>query len=350
MTDYSAPHQRFDNMDAVRYVLAFSVLISHFYTLTGLGDNWWPIPSSVAVGGFFALSGFLVYPSYERHRRMGRYIGSRARRILPPYFLIVIAAAVGLVFCSSLSAADYFLSADFWRYLGANICFLNFLHPSLPGVFDGPEYAMPAVNGSLWTMKVEWLLYLSVPAVSWLTLRIRRRRTVVFLLIIVMSVVWRVVFRQMYADTGRELYNILSRQIFGQLDYFYIGVLCYFYYRLLIRYRWPILAVCCLLLPIGGEVVAPAACAVLVLWVSLVGDWGKRLSHGDNVSYDMYLFHFPIIQVAIYMGVDTLHPLAGLAAVTAVTVAASWLSWHFVGRRFKSQARQRGEKLESLGR
>ena len=85
------------------------------------------------------------------------------RRILPPYWATVVLFAILLGFCSA--SPDYFLSGQFWKYLIANLCFVNFVEPALPGVFDGME--VTAVNGSLWTMKVEWMLYLSMPFASY---------------------------------------------------------------------------------------------------------------------------------------------------------------------------------------
>ncbi len=122
-----------NNMDAIRYVLAFAVVVEHFNYLCG-ADIPFPIPASTGVGGFFALSGFLIYRNFEKRPGLRHYIAARARRILPPYLFIVLLCAFLLAAVSSLPAARYFTDPQWWRYLVSNALFLNFLEPSLPGV------------------------------------------------------------------------------------------------------------------------------------------------------------------------------------------------------------------------
>ena len=95
-----------NNLDIVRYYLSFAVLFAHFAELTGT-TNYFPTSSYTAVGGFFMLSGFLVFYSYLRSKSLGQYLARRARRILPPYVAIVLLCAVGGVFISDLSIQQY---------------------------------------------------------------------------------------------------------------------------------------------------------------------------------------------------------------------------------------------------
>lgn len=292
-----------NNMGIVRYILALAVMIAHFNSVTG-GELWFPVSSYDGVGGFFGMSGFLIYGSFLKRERLKPYVVSRAVRLLPAYFSTVIFFSLSLALISSLPPAQYFLSAHFWKYEVCNLVFLNFLEPTLPGVFTGN--AIEAVNGSLWTMKVEWCLYLSVPVVAYLIRKLKMDSTLMFVIIYVLSVVWRLVFFSLYDETGNEAYMILSRQFGGQMMYFYAGVLIYFYFDTFIRYRYWILpfALALALFTEHGTflhtALRPAAITSLVIWFSMIGRWGVWCGKHDNVSYNMYLIHFPVIQILAY--------------------------------------------------
>lgn len=326
-------------MDLVRYLLAMVVIVAHTDILAGYGTTV-PLPSGDAVGGFFALSGFLMYPSYIKHRNFKRYTLGRARRILPPYFFIVLLCAFSLVAVSALSPAAYFTDRGFWQYIGANLSFLNWLHPSLPGVFTGAEYYVPAVNGSLWTMKVEWCLYFSVPLFVWVFTRLKLKKELTALLVIVLSMGYRWLFMYLHQSTGSAIYEILSRQIFGQLSFFYSGMMVYFYLDFFKKHLATFFTggLCLYFIAhtsMAAEIfLAPPAFAIVVLAISLVPADLKILRHRHNISYDMYLFHYPIIQLSVYLGISTLGHAAELAIVTATTIALSYACNRLIDRRF----------------
>ncbi len=118
--------------------------------------------SSICVKVFFIFSGFWVTISILRSESVKQYALKRIKKILPPYFTVVIAFALLLCMVSTLSPFEYFTNIGFWKYLAANLTTLNFLHTSLPGVFEG----LPlngAVNGALWTIKVEIAFYVFLP-------------------------------------------------------------------------------------------------------------------------------------------------------------------------------------------
>ena len=315
-------------MDLMRYVLAVAVVIAHIGYLTGQ-DIPFPLSSFEAVGGFFAISGFLMYPNYLRHGNPVGYTKQRARRILPPYMFIVVACAVGLSAVSDLDPSRYFTSGDLFAYLGANLSFLNWLHPDLPGVFQGEGFVTSAVNGSLWTMKVEWCLYFSVPCFIWLAHRLRKvPLPYLALAVIVLSIVYRQIFTTLYISTGSAIYDILRRQIFGQLAYFYCGMLVWFLKDFFTRHipLFLLLGVALRLLqplfpPLVAIVVEPFAITAVVLGLSLIPSDIKVLRHRRNISYEIYLFHFPVIQLGVFLGIVSM----GTAAMVCWSLIATSL-------------------------
>lgn len=326
-------------MNLVRYYLAFIVVVSHFNYVFNT-QFFLPTSSYDAVGGFFALSGFLVYGSYSRYAgtpgALWRYVKARARRILPPYLTIVLTCALGLVCLSSLAPADYFSSVDFWKYVAANLTFLNFLHPALPGVFDGT-----AVNGSLWTLKVEWMLYLSVPIVVLLLRRCSRHVWQLLLAIVIVSMIYRYWMSLLYQTTEREIYNILSRQFFGQLTYFYVGVAIRLYLERFMRWKHWLAAVSLALMCVPCEVlwyhiaVQPVAVSILAMYVSIGLKPLALSSRLPNISYSIYLFHLPIMLVL--RETMTSH-IANVYLMFALSVAMilvmAMLSWRYIESYF----------------
>lgn len=331
-----------NNMGMVRYILMMGVLAGHFNQLCSLESTiWFPVSAYNGVGGFFALSGYLIYCSYLHKRSFGQFVWSRFRRLMPAYAATVLLCAVGLSAASTLPAGEYFTDAGLWKYLGANLCFLNFLHPTLPGVFEGLE--IDVVDGSLWTLKVEWVLYLSVPLALMLIRRFPRYTAGILVGIYAASVIYRLAMLHMYESTGRAIYETMSRQFAGQMMYFYSGVFCYYYFSLLMRHKWMVGAAAVaamLVVPYlpgdTGVILQPAALTVLVVLVSMTGSWGAWECRRDDLSYNVYLIHFPLMQLCACYGLaENARGLLGSAPAADITLfvavtAVSLLMGHII--------------------
>jgi len=338
---------RENNMNAVRYYLALCILFSHFATLTG--EQTLQLPRIFGgAGSFFALSGFLMLSSFEKHRDTKRFLIRRARRILPPYILVVLVAAIVCAGVSSLPADEYFGSTGFWKYLLANLSFLNFLCPDLPGVFPPSTNLVPHVNGALWTMKGEIVCYLSVPLIYRL---IRRKpthtRTILFSTIALLALLC-IACLVGEKTTGRPL-EVLRRQ-FLVMMLFYVGAAINLLLPTFYRYRYAVLAVSgslllashldCLPLPSSLEwlyyaLAAPLVTGSMVIVCTITGQWGKSLAQHDAISYDIYLVHFPVIQLALHFGlVKSLGAYPALLLCTICSIALAYLSNKYVSKRF----------------
>lgn len=328
----------YPNMNLLRYLLSLGILINHFNLLT-CHDIQYFIPYD-RIGGFFVLSGFLMYHSYTKIQNVPKFIKHRARRILPTYLFIVLVCAIGGVFITNLSFVGYFTDISFWKYLTANLSFLNWLAPSLPGVFEGPEFVNAAVNGSLWTMKVEWLLDLSVPLFIWIIAKTRWRKEYFAFAIIIISIILRSVFYYFYVSTGHQIFEILSRQAFSQMGFFYAGMLIYFYRDVVERKLKYVVLIGLILyvsegfIPIIRPIIGPFAAAMLFLGISMWHRTITKFIHVNCISYNIFLVHYPIIQVCVMFGLRNLPVWQSLSVVVAITVVFAYLTNRFIDRPF----------------
>ncbi len=218
---------RGNNFDLLRLVFASMVMLVHLHALSAepaLAFLSVALSSELAVEGFFVISGYLVVMSYERSTGPGDYWEKRIRRIYPAYASVILGCALLGWLITSSSTTEYF-SGAWLRHVVANLLFLNFLAPDLPGVFaDNPWHA---VNGALWTIKLEVGFYIIVPLLVWFARG--SRPWVVVGLVYVASVLYPMLLERVVHDTGKGTYQILARQLPGQLAYFAIGAAAWWY-------------------------------------------------------------------------------------------------------------------------
>ncbi len=295
-----------------------------------------------AVRGFFVISGMLIYRSYTRSSSVSSYMEKRVRRIYPAYFTVVVLAAIVLFLLSTAPKSQYFGFA-FWKYLGANLIFLNFLAQTLPGLFD--THINGAVNGALWTLKIEVAFYLFVPVIYYLCRRFGTRMLMV--VIFCLSCIWKYGFalldsiyssRHFLASEGsRSIFAKLEVQFPAQLAYFCAGILLLLYFDKLKAHFLSIsLITAAFYLTdhfLTGETFD-------IFWISglvfVFGFWryfGNFSKYGD-FSYGVYIVHWPILQALITLGFTKLNPIAffGLSLIS-ITMSA-FLLWHLVEKRF----------------
>jgi peptidoglycan/LPS O-acetylase OafA/YrhL len=327
-----------NNFDLLRFVFAFTVLLVHSHVLSAEADLAFLaryLSSEIAVQGFFVVSGYLVFMSLENSRGIGDYLGKRVRRIYPAYFAVVAGCAVLGLLVSTVPPMQY-ASTDLVRYLAANLAFLNFLAPTLPGVFRANP--QPEVNGALWTLKIEVMFYASVPVIAWLGTRLGRTRTLATLY--VLAAVYVVAMNWLAARTGNNFYLLLQRQLPGQLGFFLAGAASYYYADFITRrWKWILPAAIVALAAAYSSyhlkvLLLPAALGAIVVYVAVglrhLGNFGK---YGD-LSYGIYIFHFPVIQLLVSTGFFRESPFGALAATISLVLVLAFMSWHLVEKPF----------------
>ncbi len=340
----SSQLNRKNNFDFLRFFFAISVIFDHFYVLsTGDGNNYWPLSAAKAVAGFFIISGFLITWSYCNNSNIKDFFTKRAKRIMPAYYTVVIICALFLCFISTQSFLDYFSSTQFFKYLAANFTFLNFIEPKLPGVFAGN--LEPAVNGSLWTIKVEIALYFCVPLYCFFTKK--GNKGIVFSSIYVLSFLFSEICYSLYEKTGSEMYSILGRQFIGQLKYFISGAILLFFFDQFKKHIHlltgiSILVVISRCIPVSYHVyidlfidlLFPISFAILIIGFAFSFKYLNNFGKYGDFSYGIYLIHFPVIQTLLYFKIHEKNFVLTLIISFVITIILAALSWHLIEKHF----------------
>jgi peptidoglycan/LPS O-acetylase OafA/YrhL len=323
-------HTRENNFDFLRFFAAALVLFAHSYPLVGRrGDE--PLTlltgyekgGSIAVGIFFVMSGYLIASSWLASSSPKSFLIKRALRIFPALIVAVLLSVFVIgPLVTHLTLGQYLAADGTWTYL-QNILLVT--RYELPGVFIGNVYP-DVVNGSLWTLPLEVLMYIGVMILG-LTGFLKRR--LIFLPIAVLAVghFW------LLGKLGIESYFI--KNIF-KLGLLYYSGSALFLYRDDIPWRGWIAALLFAALVATfrtdiGPLVYFIALPYLVLYLAyaplpLISRFGK---YGD-FSYGLYIYAFPFQQLTIYL----FGPQVGVLGLTLIafvpTLILAALSWHLI--------------------
>ncbi len=325
---------RKNNFDIVRLVLAAIVVFVHCYDLSlapQLAVFVHYLNARIAVEGFFAISGFLIFASYDRCSGIWEYTQNRAWRILPGYWLSTL-------FCLLIAFSAH--SFHVGKFLIANLTFANFIQPNIPGVFTGNP-GNDAMNGALWTIKIELMFYVAVPFIAWICKRINRD-----------AVLWSLfalsaIFRTVYADHEK-----IAIQLPGQLSFFMIGAIVYYHLAWFKRHGLWLMAAAaaCYVAHIytGWFFLRPFAISGLTMGACQLLPHIEGPTKWGDFSYGTYILHYPIIQLAVAAGFFNLNPWLALTGTVLVVAGTAGLSWFFVEKPSLTHSKSRRLRQAAL--
>jgi peptidoglycan/LPS O-acetylase OafA/YrhL len=338
----AAARQRQANLfDLLRVIAATMVLWGHAFSLTGGQPPGWfgNAIGTIGVKIFFVISGLLITRSWLADPRPWAYAMRRVLRIMPALILVVL-ITVGVMgpLVTMLPLRDYMLSGGTRLYLW-NIL----LYPvySLPGVFANNPYPF-AVNGSLWSLPAEVLMYIMMPFIIGRSAGGGRLGIVICVAI---SAVVGIYFVRIAAIAPVPV--VYGTSILSVLDvatYFQVGSL--FAVFALERFARPVFSILLLLASaMAIQVVSKTTDAYVVAEMLLMltlpfavvsvgsvtvgGQLGRMLSLAD-VSYGLYLYGFPIQQLISATSGGRIGPVANFALALPLTFVGALLSWKTV--------------------
>jgi peptidoglycan/LPS O-acetylase OafA/YrhL len=328
---------RNNNFDFLRFLLAFIVIIGHIVRISHV-TALQPLVIFPVFTGFFCISGFLITISYNRTDNLFLFFKKRIRRILPAYLLVVITCAIGLSLVSSYSFQEYFKNPQFFKYLLANLTFLNFVEPCLPGVFA--SNVMCAVNGALWTIKIEIMFYLLIPIIMFFLNRIRQKH------ILLLGVyIFAVVYRNILLHAEGNYTVMLARQLPGMLSYFACGIALYYYFNFFKKYKNIFFIIGLLLFILERiyshyEIFTPFATSAIIYYIAFSFNWLNKFGKYGDISYGIYIFHFPIIQLAVFWGLfEQYNPFLVVLCIIILILLIGFLSWNLIEKPFLNRVK-----------
>lgn len=324
-----------DNFNTIRLILALIVVVAHIRDLTEIQIIYnftYFFDSDFAIKAFFSISGFLVFKSYDTTDNKYLFAKKRILRIYPGYVTAIIFCLLIGYFCSVNNLKEFITSYETFKYLAVNLIFLNFLQPDLPGsLYSNPSHAL---NGSLWTIKIEILFYFFTP---FLISFYKRNGTIVYLIsIIAVGATWIIYFKLFSNDSHADQ---MSRQLPAQLPYYALGGLLYLnkeifknvkYFAVasfIFLYYFDSVIIELILKPIFYSTITILLCTQLIKKIDI--------TKGIDFSYGIYLFHFPIIQLLIYIDIFKVNIFFGIFLTLSFSLFMSFLTWHFVERPLK---------------
>ena len=318
-----------NNFDFLRFLFAFLVVIGHTIILSGqleFKNEFFAAMPNYSVYCFFIISGFLIYASFEKLNNLKKYFFNRARRILPAYFFVVLFFSFFLFFFSDLDLKEYF-SAGWLKYVGANLLFANFIKPCIDGVFT--NNLLCAVNGSLWTIKVELMFYAFVPFLFYLIKNnSRKRKNIILIIIYVLSILYFSILKGLGKDE-------IARQLPGFLCYFVAGIFLYLNMEFFKKWIYLFLPVAILGIVLekgifGQNIFTPFALGICIFWFAYLKVPLKKFAKYGDFSYGIYLVHFPIVQIFVQENLFQKYSFYAFFACVSIVILFSVLIWNMI--------------------
>lgn len=323
-----------NSLDLLRLLAAAFVLFSHQYALMGLPEPsflGWTTFGGAGVTIFFFLSGMLVWSSWARDPDLKRFFVRRSLRIFPALWVVVLGSVflLGPAF-STLRWPDYFAASETWRYLSTALLLVRH---TLPGVFADNPFPL-AVNGSLWTLPVEFLCYITVAVLGSLKVAPQGLLIAANLLLVVLL-----------ASFAPLITGLRFAPHFEMIAMFWAGVFYGYCIQqplnaILDKKLTLVLVVAAflafsLLGPRGLERMAMLVCAAGLVHLALRISIGAKLTDplGD-LSYGVYIFAFPVQQMVVHWGKGRGWSFGVYFSLSLlVTGGLAYASWHLVEKR-----------------
>lgn len=338
-----------NNFELIRFSLATLVIVLHSYDLLAIHyTDYLSILTAgqitlpyIIIRGFVIMSGYLVLKSLIRSTSVKQYLWRRFLRIYPPLLVALLLCTVVMgPLLTDLPLKEYFTRTETWRYIVYSFrIFMVARTECLPGVFTHNP-AGCAVNGSLWTIWVEEILY--VLLIAFFFIRKRKNLLNTFLILTwVALLVLNIFIMPLYRDAPVPFSKGIGFDYFLELlIYFFSGCLLTMFdwkhikrNRIILAITLVVTVIACML-----HVFKPLGYVIYPLVMVTFGSDSipslLKMFRFGNPSYGLYIYAYPLQQALIQC--FTLTPLQLMCISIPLSLVVGYTSWHLIEVPFLS--------------
>ncbi len=331
--------------DFVRLILALFVVFAHSRYLYQADDilHWSEThfdnlhAGTIAIWGFFAISGFLVTSSWQRSNGIVDFVVKRYKRIFPGFWFSIFVCGCFFVplwyFIKEKTLLDFWAinGLDWWRFMSSNL-------DSEIKINSVGKVAIDTIDGPWWTIHHEVRAYIFLGFLGSLGFLKGSYRWLILAITFFLNVV-RIVYS----------YNLDFASFYGQwfgderillfIAVFMWGVSINLF-RDFLPIKWSGMALSFLTLLVATifsflPIVLPFCFTYFVLCLCFtlpIRNISKKI--GD-LSYGIYLYHWPVrltLQMLGFQSTLGFWQFVGLDLL--LTLPLALLSWNFVEKRW----------------
>jgi peptidoglycan/LPS O-acetylase OafA/YrhL len=349
---------RSNAFDFIRLVLAIVVVFYHSGEYGGFGMKYssmyyynirdWDINfanlGSIAVYGFFVISGFLITGSSINSSSSWSFLVKRFKRIYPAYlvslvFVCFVFVPIILLLTGHLYGLKGIVIQDleyFWRNL-----FVEMKKITINGLFVDTDITQGVkkdgwlINGSYWTLIHEFRAYILILVLS--LVGFLRKKYPVLVLAVLLNILYVI---GVISPSFRGLMDIITTdfRLLILFSYFVMGSVFYLYKdKIIWSYQVAILALIGLLMGIYINIFAlfGVVCGCyLLLFVSQIIPIKNISKRFGDISYGVYIYSTPLQFLLFYVGAGKLGFLVYFLLSLVLACIAGFASYHLVEKRF----------------
>jgi peptidoglycan/LPS O-acetylase OafA/YrhL len=335
---------RLNNFDLIRLFAAFQVAIHHSVSHLGVDLNEYFLKLTALLPGvpiFFFISGFLISRSYENNSNLRVYTLNRIKRIYPALFLCTF-LSVFSVYLTGYMANHNVSVVDEVLWIFGQISFMQFYNPEFMR-----QFGTGVLNGSLWTIAVELQFYIILPLFYYVFLRNKTliQKNVLVLLFILVFLVLHLIHKKLTLTYTDEFsLKLLGVSFIPWVYMFFLGVIFQINFEKIHKLtEGKCLYLLVLYLVLSGcfsgyygwdmgNSINPLLYLLLALSVFSLSyslpSSSKKILGGNDISYGVYIYHIPIINIFLYYGFVAEIQYLILAIIGTLLLAM--ISWRLV--------------------